>query len=268
MYSEGKHDDPADTQDRLVKIGTKYNATAPSVADGDNVYLLVDAAGRPLIGGAIAEGSAEAGNPVQIAGSEAGTVRRLEVNSNGGLLVSPVVNSAFSDGNTASPRVTRDQDNTLAVPAILPALLAPDGNLDSLRSLGDTAGAGLGVLAAAPWTPGASEVKSAFAQISSTTVATIATPASGKKIRLIAVVAGFNHATKEFLELYFGAGANITTNIGKEVAKVEQDVTDAPNYVQSWPDGAGPVGAADDVISGRSEGTNGEHNVTILYREE
>ena len=36
-YSEGKHDDPADTKDRLVKIGTKYQASAPSVADGDNV---------------------------------------------------------------------------------------------------------------------------------------------------------------------------------------------------------------------------------------
>ena len=50
-YPEGKHDDPADTQDRLVKVGTKYQATAPSVADGDNVYLLVDSAGRPAVVG-------------------------------------------------------------------------------------------------------------------------------------------------------------------------------------------------------------------------
>ena len=34
-YTEGKHDDPADTQDRLVRIGAKYQATAPAVADGD-----------------------------------------------------------------------------------------------------------------------------------------------------------------------------------------------------------------------------------------
>ena len=68
MYSEGKHDDPADTQDRLVKIGTKYNATAPAVADGDNVYLLVDSAGRLLVAGAVASDAPAAGNPVQTAG--------------------------------------------------------------------------------------------------------------------------------------------------------------------------------------------------------
>ena len=39
-YVVGKHDDPSDTQDRLVRIGSKYQATAPSVADGDTVYLL------------------------------------------------------------------------------------------------------------------------------------------------------------------------------------------------------------------------------------
>ena len=48
-YTEGSHDSPADTRDRLDRIGSKYQATAPSVADGDNVYLLVDAAGRPIV---------------------------------------------------------------------------------------------------------------------------------------------------------------------------------------------------------------------------
>ena len=45
-YTEGPHDSPADTRDRLVRVGSKYQATAPTVADGDNAYLLLDAAGR------------------------------------------------------------------------------------------------------------------------------------------------------------------------------------------------------------------------------
>ena len=107
-----------------------------------------DATGA-FVQGQESEGSAEAGKPVQIAASEAGTVRRLEANSVGGLLVSPVVNSAFADGNTASPRVTRDQDNTLAIPVVHPVLEAPDGNFDQLRSSGDS-GPGLGAQNVAP----------------------------------------------------------------------------------------------------------------------
>ena len=67
-YTEGKHNDPADTQDRLVRIGSKYQASAPAVADGDNVYLLVDAAGRPLIVGAAAHDAAAVGNPLRVGG--------------------------------------------------------------------------------------------------------------------------------------------------------------------------------------------------------
>lgn len=67
-YTDGKHDDPADTQDRLVRVGTKYQATAPAVADGDNVYLLVDAAGRILITGPVASDAVAAGNPVPVGG--------------------------------------------------------------------------------------------------------------------------------------------------------------------------------------------------------
>ena len=49
MYIEGKHDDPADTKDRLARIGAKYQATPPVVADGDNAHFLVSAEGRPRI---------------------------------------------------------------------------------------------------------------------------------------------------------------------------------------------------------------------------
>ena len=67
-YTEGAHNSPVDTRDRLVRIGSKYQASAPSVADGDNAYLLLDAAGRPLVAGAAAHDAAAVGNPVRVAG--------------------------------------------------------------------------------------------------------------------------------------------------------------------------------------------------------
>jgi hypothetical protein len=45
-YTDGIHDSPADARESLVRIGAKYQATPGSVADGDNAYLLIDAAGR------------------------------------------------------------------------------------------------------------------------------------------------------------------------------------------------------------------------------
>ena len=67
-YAEGAHDSPSDTRDRLIRVGSKYQATAPAVADGDNAYLLLDTAGRVLISGAAAHDAAAVGNPVRIGG--------------------------------------------------------------------------------------------------------------------------------------------------------------------------------------------------------
>ena len=67
-YTEGAHDSPADTRDRLVRIGSKYQASAPTVADGDNAYLLLDSAGRLLIVGGAAHDAAAVGSPVRIGG--------------------------------------------------------------------------------------------------------------------------------------------------------------------------------------------------------
>ena len=67
-YSEGKHNDPVDGYDRLVRIGSKYQATPPTVADGDNVVLLVDASGRPIVTGPAAHDAAAAGNPLRLGG--------------------------------------------------------------------------------------------------------------------------------------------------------------------------------------------------------
>lgn len=73
-YSEGAHDAPADTKDRLVRVGSKYQATPPAVADGDNAYLLLDAAGRVLVSGAAAHDAAAVGNPVRIGGVHRTTI--------------------------------------------------------------------------------------------------------------------------------------------------------------------------------------------------
>ena len=67
-YTEGAHNSPADTRDRLVRIGSKYQASAPTLADGDNAYLLLDAGGRVLVSGAAAHDAAAVGNPVRVGG--------------------------------------------------------------------------------------------------------------------------------------------------------------------------------------------------------
>ena len=67
-YTEGAHNSPADTKARLVRIGSKYQASAPTVADGDNAYLLLDSAGRLLISGAAAHDTAAAGYPLRVGG--------------------------------------------------------------------------------------------------------------------------------------------------------------------------------------------------------
>jgi len=67
-YTEGPHDSPADTRDRLVRVGSKYQATPTNVGDGDNVYLLLDPAGRVLVSGAAAHDGAAVGNPLRVGG--------------------------------------------------------------------------------------------------------------------------------------------------------------------------------------------------------
>ena len=54
-YAVGTHNQPTDSKDRLVRVGTKYNSAAQSLADGDNTYLAVDSAGRLIVIGAVLE---------------------------------------------------------------------------------------------------------------------------------------------------------------------------------------------------------------------
>ena len=118
--------------------------------------------------------------------------------------------------------------------------------------------------------PGASEVKSVRQTISnSTTVVTAATPASGKKIRIISVIINYDSTTTTAAEVYFDTGANIASDETKAIAESFMVSPDVQQVSFVWPDGAGPVGAADDVLSVR-EGTGvvATLSFVIHYREE
>ena len=118
--------------------------------------------------------------------------------------------------------------------------------------------------------PGASEVKAVRQTISnSTTVATIATTASGKKIRIISVIINYDSASATAAEVYFGTGDNIASDETKAIAEAFMLSPDNAIASFTWPDGAGPVGAADEVLSVR-EGTGviATLSFVIHYREE
>ena len=230
IYAEGKHDDPADTQERLIKVGSKYQATAPAVADGDNVYLLVDAAGRILVTGPVASDAAAAGNPIPIGG----------------------------DVDDTSPASAAEGDRRVF-------RSTPEGNQIVELYKDNNA---LSPIAAMP---GASEVKSAQAAWPnpSTTRGTLLTPTSGKKVRMISVNLIGRNTTETSYGIYFGTGATYGTNAGKEIAEFRLDGGVEMNDIMVWPDCAGPVGAADDVVSlVTTEDIASQGLATIHYREE
>ena len=118
---------------------------------------------------------------------------------------------------------------------------------------------------------GASETKTGYLRTvtNSAVRATIITPTSGKKIRLISVGAYSKSATVTEFHIYFGTGGTITTNPLKAIGLPVLDIDHTPNYFLSWPDGAGPVGEADEVMSARtgSDITNNGWFI-VHYREE
>ena len=279
-YPEGKHDDPADTQDRLAKVGTKYNATAPAVADGDNVYLLVDAAGRLLIAGSVAHDEVDAGNPVKIgvkglanlpSDVADGDLANVLADKQGrvGVFLGAFNGTGAAAVATSIVDAVSAAEDHLAVRAALVGV-APDAAMDPLRTVGDAA-PGLGVLAVGPRSPGASEVKATIkATVSdSSTKVTLLTPTSGKKVRIIAVMMNSKDTGASLFELFFGTGTSILTTPANAIADAFLDLTDFPSFFLTFPDGAGPVGAADAVVSMRTNvNITGNGRFTIIYREE
>ena len=229
-YPEGKHDEPVGSSDRLVRIGSRYRAEPAEVDDGDNIYLLVDSVGRVLISGAAPSNTRAAGNPVQIGGT-----------------IDDLFPRSGSEGDIRTFRATAKgnqivelyKDNTPLLP-----------------------------LAAMP---GASEVKSATASIGATSVnrATLATPATGKRIRIISLeVLSYGLATDPAaVYFWFGTGARFTTTAGKAVASPAPGVGGSSFLV--WPDGAGPVGGVDEVVSWNTQvETETGLRANLHYREE
>ena len=104
---------------------------------------------------------------------------------------------------------------------------------------------------------------------SNTTRLALHAPATGKKIRVISAQMSFDHATALTGEIYFGTGANITTNTDKAVMQSLLDVADHPYVFASWAKGDGPVGGVNEDLSIRaSASVAGILAFIIHFREE
>ena len=118
---------------------------------------------------------------------------------------------------------------------------------------------------------GASEIKSIRLRgVSPTTTrVTVLTPTPGKKIRVISYQMVSADATVIVFELYFGTGAQINTDNTKAVGEAILDVVDFPSASLAWPDGGGPVGAVNEVLSMRSTADiASDMRLVVHYREE
>ena len=104
----------------------------------------------------------------------------------------------------------------------------------------------------------------------STTRATVFTPATGKKARIIAVSMFTTNTTAAAFEVYFGTGANISTDETKIIFEAWLDVDGVQSNAHIvFPNGDGPVGAVDDVVSIRTSANLGADGiVNVIYREE
>jgi len=103
----------------------------------------------------------------------------------------------------------------------------------------------------------------------STTAATMLTPAAAKRIRIISVAATNLSNTGSEIEVYFHTGANMDAAVSKAIFSAWCDTDYVSSGRQSWPEGEGPLGAVGEVVSIRTSvdiTTNGR--VTITYREE
>ncbi len=99
---------------------------------------------------------------------------------------------------------------------------------------------------------------------------TLVTPSKGTRIRLLrARVIQEQPDGRRLLELYFGVGANISTNADKSV-----DIIEVPNQgeasTRTFLRDEGPRGLRDEVLSGRWLGAapTKVHKIIIEYTEE
>ena len=143
---------------------------------------------------------------------------------------------------------------------------------DRIRTLGGTSLNGLGQLAVSGGIPGASVVTSftVLMPATNTTRQTLVTPSGGKRIRLISCQVSSQDTSTIAVEVYFATGANIGSTVANAIGQFNTggDAVGADSSVV-WPDGAGPVGAADALLSARNAGSvAGNKRITVHYREE
>lgn len=159
------------------------------------------------------------------------------------------------------------KDWTVVGPLTKNAVLADaDGNEVAVTS----GGALLVRREGSPQALGASEVKTTVVTIGATAVnrATALTPSSGKRARIISVNIAVNSAAAvDRISVYFGLGVAYTTAISKAIHEVDVGANGSRSIV--WPDGGGPIGEIDEVVSWIGE-TEADTLVrlTLVYREE
>lgn len=103
----------------------------------------------------------------------------------------------------------------------------------------------------------------------STARLTVLTPAIGKRLRIVRVnVYQIAADGLHFLEVYFGAGAQIATNPEKAIDYVR--IPDlSQGLTRTWGRGAGPIAARNEVLSVRfSVAPTTSHKLIIEYTEE
>ena len=184
-----------------------------------------------------------------------GVTYRVPLIDSDGHLQVDVLTSALPSGAATSAR----QDTMITALQLIDDLR---GALDAVQT---------GRLNVNVYRDGASEAKSlrVVTGATSTTRLTAITPTSGKKIRFISVLAFTTSVTGTEIEVYFGTGATIGTDNTKAVFQPRLDLAQVPTHSQTWPDGGGPVGDADEVVSLRTGSNIGASAAIIVhYREE
>lgn len=243
-------------------------------------WLRTTARGSIFAEGPVAHDGVAAGNAIPIGGVASSAVPTAvsiadQVNAffdlNGRLVIAFGVGGS-GDAITATSTIVKSEDTaTVRAFGTMPYAVAPDASADRLRTVGDTAALGLGVLATSHRTPGASEVKSVVVDVAATSVTrqTLITPTTGKKVRITSVQVVSNALTTApgSVGVYFGTGAAYTTTVANAIAEFVPGTTGEQGIV--FPDGGGPLGAADAVVSGiTATETETAMRYTIQYREE
>ena len=120
-------------------------------------------------------------------------------------------------------------------------------------------------------TAGASEVagKAVPSTDGSTVRKTLLTPSSGKRVRIVSADLSNDSTTASAMGIYFGTGATLLADSTKLILFASLVKGNFAGQGQTWPDGGGPLGDVDEVVSFKVNTDVGGSGVgAIWYREE